>query len=230
MAKKVAKKSTKKSRPVMLDVTPVTPALTEPPAYTPTSSPRLNSRLLSYGLVIIAIALLVYKFGPYFVPALVNNKPITRFALWSRLEKTYGTPTLDDLVNEAILDKAIKDAGIKVEQSKIDDQLKTLESQFESLGGLDAALKERGLSRPDLVKQIKTQLAVEELLSDKITPSEAEVKQEFDNNQKTLYKDQKFEDVKESIITQLKEAKLRDEFLTWFGEIKKSIKVKNFGL
>lgn len=201
------------------------------PADTPTTAtPRLSPRFLTYALIVMGIGLLVYKFGPYFVPALVANKPITRFSIWSRLEKTYGTQTLDDLVNEAILDKAIANAGIKVEQAKVDAQLADLEKQFESLGGLDAALNERGLSKEDLVKQVKTQLSVEELLVDKINPTDEEIKKEFDNNASTLYKDKKLDDVKGEITTALKDAKLRDAFLTWFEEVKKSISVKSFGL
>lgn len=211
------------------------PAKTVEPIITPTATPslppsRLSPRFLTYALIVLGIGLLVYKFGPYFVPALVANKPITRFSIWSRLEKTYGTQTLDDLVNEAILDKAIADAGIKVEQAKIDAQMADLEKQFESLGGLDAALTERGLTKADLVKQVKTQLSVEELLADKINPTEEEIKKEYDDNASTLYKDKKFDDVKSEITAQLKDAKLRDEFLTWFAEVKKSISVKSFGL
>src|SRR3989339_1657158 len=107
MAKKVVKKVTSPSLPA--------------PIVTPT--PRLNPKLLTYGLVILVIALLVYKFGPWLVPSFVDKKPITRFALWSRLEKTYGTQVLDDLVNEATLDRAIAQSGIKVESSKIDEQM-----------------------------------------------------------------------------------------------------------
>jgi hypothetical protein len=161
---------------------------------------------------------------------MVGNVPVTRFELWSRLEKSYGAQALDDMVNEKILDKAIADAHIKIDEAKLTEQVKTLETQFETTGGLDEALKQRGLTRKDLEKQIRTQLSVEELLADKINPTEDEVKAQFDTGAATVYKDKKFEDVKAGIVDELKQTKLRDEFLVWFGEIKKSVKVKNFGL
>jgi hypothetical protein len=108
--------------------------------------------------------------------------------------------------------------------------MKSLEKQFESVGGLDEALKQRGLSRDELKKQIVTQLSVEEILKDKISPSDEEVKKEYDDNAKTTYKDKKFEDVKAEIASNLKDQKLRDAFLTWFADVKKDIKVNNFGL
>lgn len=199
------------------------------PIISPPAKP-MNNKVISLALVVVVIGLLTYKAGPWLVPAIANNLPVTRFELWSRLEKSYGAQVLDDMVNEKILDKAIANAKIKVDQAKIDEQLKTLESQFEATGGLDEALKQRGLSRSDLEKQVLTQLSVEELLSDKIIPSEEEVKAQFNDGASTLYKDKKFDDVKASISEELKQVKLRDAFLAWFADVKKDAKVKTFGL
>lgn len=217
---KVTKKTVKKVIKTDLTPTPL-PMMTSKP---------MNSKVISLALVVVVIGLVTYKAGPWLVPALVNNRPVTRFELWSRLEKNYGTQTLDDMVNEKILDKAIADANVKVDRVKLDDQIKALEKQFETTGGLDEALKQRGLSRKDLEKQVRTQLSVEELLADKINPTEDEIKKQFDSGVTTLYKDKKFDDVKVSITDELKQTKLRDAFLIWFAEVKKSAKVKSFGL
>jgi len=223
--KKTVKKVTKKVMPIEeLDLsmvpTPV-PSVTKKP---------MNPKVLKLALLVVIIGLLTYKVGPWLVPAVAGSRPITRFEIWSRLEKTYGAQALDDMINEKILDKAIADSGVKIDQSKLDAQIKTLETQFESTGGLDEALAQRGLTRKDLIKQVKTQLAVEELLADKIAPSEDEVKKQFDAGLATVYKDKKFDDVKGNITEELKQSKLRDAFLAWFADIKKDAKVKSFGL
>ena len=223
--KKTVKKVTKKVMPIEeLDLsmvpTPV-PSVTKKP---------MNPKVLKLALLVVIIGLLTYKIGPWLVPAVAGSRPITRFEIWSRLEKTYGAQALDDMINEKILDKAIADSGVKINQSKLDEQIKTLETQFESTGGLDEALTQRGLTRKDLIKQVKTQLAVEELLADKIAPSEDEVKKQFDAGLATVYKDKKFDDVKGNITEELKQSKLRDAFLAWFADIKKDAKVKSFGL
>lgn len=228
VTKKSVKKTTKKAVKKVEAAEVIMPA---PMAeMQPEVAPKMNSKFITFALIVVLLALLTYKLGPKVVPAMVGNKPITRFELWTRLEKSYGTQALDDMVNEKILDKAIADAHIKIDESKLSDQVKTLEKQFETTGGLDEALKQRGLSRKDLEKQIRTQLAVEELLADKINPSDEEIKKQFDAGVATVYKDKKFDDVKASIVDELKQTKLRDEFLVWFGEVKKNIKVKNFGL
>ncbi|KKU19861.1 MAG: Peptidyl-prolyl cis-trans isomerase, partial [Microgenomates group bacterium GW2011_GWF1_46_12] len=189
-----------------------------------------SPKILTLGLVILGIALLTYKVGPYFVPAIVDNRPLTRFEVWSRLEKSYGKQTLDDLVNEKILDLAIAQSGVSIPQAKIDDQIKTLEKQFEGSGGLDQILSEQGLTRAELTKQVVTQLSVEEILKDEVVPSEEEIAQQFADNKDTLYKDKKLDEVKADITTELTQTKLRDAFLTWFAEVKKTAKVKSFGL
>lgn len=227
-AKKTVKKEVKK---VVKSSMPITSSEMVMPVSTPVvAKPMMNNRVISMALIVVVIGLATYKVGPWLVPAVAGNKLVTRFELWSRLEKSYGAQALDDMVNEKILDHAIDEAHVKVDQTKLDDQVKALEKQFESTGGLDDALKQRGLTRKDLIKQVRTQLAVEELLADKINPSDEEVKKQFDAGATTMYKDKKFEDVKVGITDELKQTKLRDAFLAWFADVKKTAKVKTFGL
>lgn len=226
-AKKTVSKSTRKTpAPKPLEFSPSAPVMSP----TPSSMPKMNNMIISMALVVVVIGLATYKVGPWLVPSVVGNTPVTRFELWSRLEQGYGAQALDDMVNEKILDQAIAKANVKVDESKLSEQLKALETQFESTGGLDEALKQRGLSRSDLEKQIRTQLAVEILLADKIAPTDEEIKAQFDEGSTTMYKDKKFDEVKESIAEEIKQSKLRDTFLVWFADIKKEIKVKSFGL
>ncbi len=226
--KKTVKNVTKKTVKAEM---PMTSSEMVMPVSTPVvAKPMMNNRVISLALIVVVIGLATYKVGPWLVPAVAGNRLVTRFELWQRLEKSYGAQALDDMVNEKILDHAIDEAHVKVDQAKLDDQVKSLEKQFESTGGLDDALKQRGLTRKDLIKQVKTQLAVEELLADKINPSEEEVKKQFDAGATTMYKDKKFDDVKVSITDELKQTKLRDAFLAWFADVKKNAKVKTFGL
>lgn len=237
MAKKVAAKPTKKTvkksaKTTKLErkIVETTPMLETPIIVQPTSSSKLTTRLLPLSLIVVGIALLTYKVGPYFVPAIVGSTPVTRFEIWSRMEKGYGAQTLDDVVNEKILDSAISKSGVKVDQTKVDEQIKSLETQFESLGGLDAALEQRGMTRVELIKQVKTQLSVEEILKDKVGPTDEEVKNAFDEAAATTFKDKKFDDVKDQIRDELVQAKLVEAFRDWFEMVKAEAKVKNFGL
>jgi parvulin-like peptidyl-prolyl isomerase len=236
MAKKAAAKTTKKTtkkavKSTTVDMASATlPVMDTPVVTAAPKSFKLPSRLLPLALIVVGIALLTYKVGPYFVPAIVGSTPVTRFEIWNRLEKSYGAQALDDVVNEKILDSAIAKSGVKVDQAKVDEQVKALETQFESLGGLDAALEQRGMTRSELTKQVKTQLAVEEILKDKVNPKDDEVKAAFDEAATTTYKDKKFEDVKDQVRDELVQTKLVEAFRNWFETIKAEAKLKNFGL
>lgn len=190
---------------------------------------KLNVRRVLVVLLVLLVAILaVYKYAPWLVPAWVDNKPITRMQLYRRLENTYGQQTMEDLINEQILDKAIADSGVQVPQEKVDAEIQKVEDQFQSLGGLDAALEARGMTRDELVKQIHTQLAVEEILKDQIQPTEEEIVAEYEEGKATVYQGKTLEESRESITVQVKQAKLRDAFLAWFAEKKQGANVRNF--
>jgi|APSaa5957512622_1039677.scaffolds.fasta_scaffold22030_2 antitoxin component HigA of HigAB toxin-antitoxin module len=235
-AKKTAAKKSTTKKPVKKVAKKASPAKKAPvvkkapPVVTAPAKSRLNSKYLSLSLVIVGIALLTYKVGPWFVPAIVDNRPVTRFEIWSRMEKSYGAQTLDDVVSEYSLEAAIKQNGISIEESAITTQLESLESQFESVGGLEEALTQRGLTKADLEKQISTQLAVEEILSDKVEPTEEEVQAFFDENAETIFQGQTLPEVKDDVINSVKDGKLQAAFLEWFAVVKEETNVKNFGL
>ncbi len=186
----------------------------------------LNRKLLIAALIILSLALLGYKFMPWLVPAMVDKKPITRLDVYRQMNKAYGQQTLNDLVNEAVIKEAVKKANVKVDPAKVQQQIDQFKKQFEKLGGLDQVLAQRGLTLDDLKDQIKTQLAIEEILKDKITPSDKEVKAEYDKNKDTLYKGKKFDEVKDQITNSLKQVKLSKAFMDWFQKVKKEIQVK----
>lgn len=226
--KKTRKSTTKKSS---AKTRSITPKLDMPVSLKEAKPPKAMDRtVMSKILIVVALALLIYKFGPWVFPAAVDNKPISRFTLIKRLEQSYGAQTLKDLVNEAILDQAIAKSDVKVDKDKIQEQLDLAEEQFAQLGGLDEALKQRGMTVKELTKQITTQLAVEEILQDKIQPSDEDIQAEYDANLETFYLDKTLDEVSDQIEEQLKQVNLRDAFLEWFEGVEADTTVKTFDL
>src|SRR5688572_27792305 len=70
-------------------------SMTAMPEITPSTPRKMNSKFLSSALIVVGLALLAYKLGPWLVPAVVDNRPVTRFEVWSRMEKSYGAQTID---------------------------------------------------------------------------------------------------------------------------------------
>lgn len=226
-AKKTTKKTASAAKSTLKKVLPVDLKKALPPTF---KNQKLSRKVMFISLGILAIALLTYKVGPWLIPATVNNKPISRFAVYKRMETTYGAQTLDDLVNEKILDQAIKDSGVKITDDQVNQEIAKVEDQFQSLGGLDQALAQRGITRDELKKQIFTQLAVEEILKDKVEPTEEAIQKEYDTNKADLYKGETLDQAKDTIISTLKQQNLQQAFLDWFSGVKKDVNVKKYSL
>jgi len=88
-------KTAKAKKVVKKTVVTTTPIISPAPVMSPVQK-SMNPKILRAALIIVLIALLTYKVGPWLVPSLVDNQLVTRFALWSRLEKTYGTQRMVD--------------------------------------------------------------------------------------------------------------------------------------
>lgn len=224
-AKKPTKKSTSKKKSTKSSVTKSN--LKMPTNINLTNLPKFNSKSVMRLLIALVIILTAYRIGPWLFPAIVGNKPVSRIELYRRMELAYGAQTLDDLINERILQVAIKDSGITVPTEDIEAELQNLEDQFSELGGLEEALKQRGITKSELTKQITTQIAVEIILEDKIAPSEDDIQQEYTANLDTLYDGKTLEEVSDDITEALRQANLRDAFLEWFAEAKQNVNVKN---
>lgn len=226
---KSTKKTATKKKPTK-NSSSMTDSPTMTSSATTSSRPRPSRRNLMILLLLVALGLLAYKLGPWLFPATVDNRPISRIELINRLETLYGEQVLEDMINNNILDQAIADSGVEIADSAIDEQIANLETQFEGLGGLDSALDQQGINREELRKQLLTQLAVEEILKDKIEPSEEEVQADYEAGSETLYAEKTFDEVSGSIVEKLRQDKLREAFLAWFSEIKSQYSVKKFDL
>jgi len=216
-AKKTTNKVRKTSKPravksTMAPMAEAMPSLSAPHKLVKPLS--LSPKFLTLLLIIVVVALVIFKYGSWFVPAMVDNKPITRFAVWQKLEANYGAQTLDDLVNEITLDKAIAASGVTVDQAKVDEQIASIRTQFESMGGLDAALTQRGMTLADLEKVVRTQLTIEEILKDQAVVTDEEIQKDFDDNADTTYQGSTLDEVKEQIDAKRRDAKLSDAYNT----------------
>ena len=196
------------------------------------SSVKTSRRFLSLKniilLIILVIAVLFWKFKGYFVVALVNGQPISRWQLSDQLMKKYGSQTLDNIINERLILAAARQKGIFVKADEIDARVKQIEGRIAGQISLDDALKAQGLSREEFRRQLEIQISIEKLFTKEATVSASEIDEYLGEN-KTLYKDATDtallrEEVKDTISKQ----KLSDAFDKWFTDIQKSAKINKF--
>lgn len=179
------------------------------------------------GILVLSFLTLAFR---WLFPVWVGITPISRFSLWNKLEETYGQQTLEDMLNEKLLAKEFAKNKIKVDETAADAQLQLLEEQFKNVGGLDIKLAKRGMTKEDMKKQIIMQLSVEQLLKDKIEPTDEEIRDDYESNKDSTYQNHSFEEVAEDIKKKIRASRLSDELTKWMGEAKSSKAIINFGI
>jgi foldase protein PrsA len=191
-----------------------------------------NKKVLHYGLIIIALLViggLFYLGRGLFIAAMVNGKPISRFALDKELEKQGGKQTLDDLISKTLISAEAKKAGITITNDDVQKEIQKISDQVQAQGStLDAALAMQGATRASLEENIRIQKTVEGLLKDKLVVSDEETKSYYDQNQSVYGKDSKFEDLKDQIKQSLAQQKLSAEFKAWMDKLKSEAGISYF--
>ena len=127
-------------------------------------------------LILLVVIGSVYLLKDVFVVATVNGTPVFRWSVISRLERQGGRQILDSLVTEKLVDQAIRKSGVVVKQEEIDASLAEIEARLTAQGmDLNQALKEQGMTREELVKDIVLQKSVEKIVAEDVEITDEEV-------------------------------------------------------
>jgi len=187
-----------------------------------------NPRLwVGVGVIVVAILLFMYK--GLFVAAIVNGQPISRLAVVSALEKQGGKQALDNLVVESLVTQEAQKRNITVSQSDINDQLNKIEAQLKTQGmTLDDALAAQGLSKSDLMDQLKIQEMLTKMVGGQVSVSDADVQSYINNNQDSLPKNLSDADLKAQVKSQLEQQQLQTKTQALISQLQKNAKISYF--
>lgn len=117
--------------------------------------------------------------------ATVNGQKITKGELDARLEGQAGKPTLQQMVDQALVLQYGKAQNIDVSDKEIQDQLNTLQQRFPP-GQFETILKQQGLTLDDAKTIVRVQLIVKKAVDRNIKVGDAQVA-DFYNKNKTLF-------------------------------------------
>ena len=184
-------------------------------------------KYLALFLVILGIALILFKYRGILVAATVNGEPVLRFTVIKELEKQGGNQALEALVAEKLVYQEAKKQNINVDDNEINDQIKRMEEAISGQGqNLDTLLSAQGLTRDDLTRRIKAQLLSEKLLGDKLMVKPEEIDEYVKNNQGTFDQSLSQEEIKKQVEEYLKQSKFNTEFNPWLDGLKTSAKIQ----
>lgn len=189
-----------------------------------------DKRLVALGLLLIFIASLLYYFKGFFVVALVNYRPITRYWLDRELEKRGGNDVLETQIAETLILQEAGAKNIKPTLGEIDERFQEIDNQLKDQGrdGLEAALATQNISLKDFRRQLMIQLVVEKLLKDRVQVKEEDIKTYFDNNKSSYPKGVTLESKSEEIRKILNRQKLAQEVPLLIEELKQKAKIYRF--
>lgn len=160
-------------------------------AVTPVENTTLTNRLkqpkIFIPLIVIILIVLAFVFKGVFVAALVNGQPISRLSLIKELEKQGGKQTLASLINQTLILQEAKKKNINISEKEVNEEVKKIEEDLKKQGqNLDTALLTQGMTRGDLIAQLKIRKLVEKLLADQIKVTDKEVADYVEKNKETF--------------------------------------------
>ena len=180
-------------------------------------------------MIVVVLVVAAFLLKGLFVAALVNGQPISRLEVVSQLEKQGGKQALTSLVDQTLILQEAKKKKITVSQSEIDASLKQIEDSLKGQGqDLDTALAAQGMTKQDLLMQLKLRSLVEKLLADKIKISDKEIADYIETNKATLPTNLTGDELNKTVAEQLKQQKLGTASQSWLDELTKAAKINYF--
>ena len=182
----------------------------------------IGASLLAFILIIVAF---LFTRG-YIVAATVNGTPISRLAIVTELEKQGGKQALEAAIQQQLLQNALQEKDIIIEDRIVDEEIKLIEENVKSQGGtLEAALEQQNMTLDMLREQIKSQKGIELAIADKLAVTDEEVA----SYAKTagIEKPAEMSEVEfsEAIKEQLKQQKFQTEAAIWVQSLTDSANI-----
>lgn len=194
--------------------------------------PAKKSNFNRKRLILIAVGLgligLLYYFKNQFIVAWVNGRPITRFAYTRELQKLAKNQAMDSLLTKRLILAEAAKNKITVSREEIDQAITSIEERTKAQGAnLDELLLAQGINREALREEIRLQKLLEKMVGD-ITIDEEQINTYFKDNQATLFKDKKFDEVKGEITDQLKQQSLIGKIQELIARLQSEAKIVNW--
>jgi foldase protein PrsA len=175
---------------------------------------------------VVVIAVVVVAAGLYFlrgqlVVALVNGSPIYRKDYVAALEAQGGKQVLEQLILERLIQEEAAEKNISVSDEEIEAQIATI-GQNLAAGGqdLDEALAENGMTRQQLVEQIRVSKLLEMLASQaSVDVSDEEVDAYLEENKEFLSGTEDEEELRTMVREQLQTSKDQDTSKSYLEEL-----------
>lgn len=193
------------------------------------NGPLQNRKTLTVILCAVVVLGLAYLFRSAVIVAVVNGQPVYRWSVIERLEKQGGQQVLDSLVTEALVQQEIRRVGAQVTQEEVDAEMMAIEERMAGQGiTLDQALEQEGLTREELIRDIRLRRGAEKAAAQEATVSEEEIDAYIADNAEFLPADAPEEELRAMVREQLRSMKVSDTLNQWVQDLRTNAKIVQF--
>lgn len=195
----------------------------------PSFTEIMNTKTITV-LGIIMLIGLAYSLRGFFLGAMVNGQPITRFTIMKEAEQAQGVQILDGLVMETLIVQKAREQGVQISDDVITTKIDEYRKNFADSGqDFDQLLEMQGLTMDKIKHQVEIQLLVEALISTDIEVTDEQVDQYLEENKEFLPEDMSAEELRELVVDQLKQQELSTRYQAWTQELRDQAKIEYFG-
>ena len=136
----------------------------------------------------------------------------------------------NEVVNKNVTLKIADDLKVKVPGSEVSEQYDRIESSIGNREQFKRMLQVQGYTRKSFKEELEKNLIVAKTLEkirENVVPTEDEIKEFYDENQYTMFNGKKLDEVKDSIVKELKEIKGNEEYAVLLEQYRNKIKLDN---
>lgn len=176
--------------------------------------------------VVVVIVLLLGTFRGQFVVATVNGHQISRIDLIKELEKKDGKAVLETLVTEQLILQESDKRKVTVSDAEVNKEISTIEKSVAKQGqNLDLLLTQQGMTRSDLLKQVKIQLLLKKMVRGNITVTDKEISDYLERNKDSIPQGTDPATLKPQIKTQLEQQKANERIQKLISDLQSKAKI-----
>lgn len=147
------------------------------------------------------------------IVAKVDSVDITKDELYDVLVHEYGDQVLNGLIAEKIVQLEIEKQGIEIAEEEIQKDIDKLMEYYGGEDRFNEALKYQGFTIEDMKENIKANLQVKKLLEPKISVSEEEIKEFFEQNKDAMAQEEQVSARHILVETEEEAKKIRQEIV-----------------
>ena len=220
------KKTTRKITPADQSVDMAAPmSIEEAP-----SSPRVkvSRKTVLIVLAVLLVCALLYSVKGWFVVAIVNGEPISRFQVIRELETRGGKQVLDNNIYTKLVHQEASKRRVTVSEKEKNDWFAQSEQDYAKQGkNLNDLLTQAHFSKADYIEQSFTvNKLLEKMVSGQVKdPTDQEVADYISKNKETLPTDKSEAEMKNYVKEGLKQMALSYKIQTLQQELQKNAKV-----